>query len=113
MGPCEMIGSGLFICQWAHPGTLAVHHIKLMGPCETISSSKCISQWAHLGASAVHHMKNNGPTHNIRPVSNNGPMWAFSSSLVKLHMGSINYYNKYLLQSSSVIGAAQCLISSD
>jgi len=112
MGPCEIIGSRHYIFQWAHPSTLAVHCVKFngpmrndrqwplhmpMGPSGYISGAPYEKQWAHakpLIAASVH---SNGPTRNIQPLSNNGPMWAFPSSLVKLHMGSIDYDDKYLL----------------
>jgi hypothetical protein len=38
-----------------------------------------------------------GPTRNIRPLPLNGPMSAFPSSSVEMHMGFIDYYDKHLL----------------
>jgi hypothetical protein len=94
VGPFEIIGSKLYIFQWAHPGASAVHRVKnsgpmrnhwqkilhipmgpswcfgsalckkIVGPCEIIGSIFCVCQWAHPSASAVHHMRNNGPMQN-------------------------------------------------
>ena len=39
----------------------------------------------------------NGPSYYIYPLLLDGPIWAFTHSLVKLHMGLYSYYNTYLL----------------
>src|SRR6266849_10448187 len=43
------------------------------------------------------------PTHSSRPLLLNGPMWAFPSSAVKLHMGFSDYYDKMFVMGSERI----------
>ena len=51
-------------------------------------------EWAH-----SEHSPNSldRPTCNVRPLSHNGPTWAFPSPTVKLHMGFNDYYGINLL----------------
>ena len=82
MHPYEAIGNSCFNCNgpiWRHQEELP----KNDGPI-----------WKHR-----QHLieNNNGPTHNNRPFLLDGSMWAFTRSLVKLHMGFNGYYGKYLL----------------
>jgi hypothetical protein len=106
MGQTETIGSSVCISQWAHPGATIASLPKAIGLAKAIGSDKGICEWAYSGSLQVHpawaQLENsptslNGPTRNIQLLSNNGPMWAFPSSPVKLHMGFSSYHDKYLL----------------
>ena len=69
--------------MWAHARPLAASHcIMWVGPLRTFTQ---FTQWAH------------GPTCNVHLHSLNGPMWAFTRLLVKIHMGFNDYYGINLL----------------
>ena len=68
---------------------------KVLGLGETISTVllDCDSK----PTCSIYPLSLNGPTHNIRLLSLNEPIWASLSSLVKLYIDVIDYYDKLLL----------------
>src|SRR6266852_1240996 len=71
---------------WAHLRASTVTAKNILGPSESIGSIYL----DYIG----------WPTRSSHPLLLNGPMWAFPTSAVKLHVGSTNYYDKMFAMGS-------------
>ena len=78
----------------------------IMGPSEMIGSYiVMLSNRPNWNSRHFLTVFNSGPIHNIHSFLPNGPTWGFPRSLVKLHVGSNNYFDKVCVMGLSTPGA--------
>src|SRR6267154_5176570 len=104
-GPKRSCLHQLLQIHWAHPWSSAAFPKGITGPKHSHQHKAAAAN--ALGPnetiSGILLEIDSGPTRKIQPLSLDGPIWAFPSSSVKLHMGFIDYYNKLLVHYVSTI----------